>query len=904
MRCPTCSFETPEDRGTCARCGGPLGRVCDDCGRRVPAGFRFCGHCGAAQGATTPAGSGIKTGLGSEAAERRQLTVLFCDLVGSTALAEQLDPEDLRDTMRLYQALCAEVVEHFGGEVADIAGDALLVYFGHPLAYEDAAERAVRAGLAITEAITQLQVAARLQVRVGVATGLAIVGDLIETSGLRERELIGQPPNLAARLQKLAAPNSVVISALTRSVIGDVFAYHDLGMHSLEGFSAEVQAFAVAGENVAADRFEARAGGTLPPFVDRDTERALLRERWQHLSDGTGHVVLLSGEPGIGKSRLVRDLREYISNKPHKRLTCAGSALHQHTPLYPVARWVKRDAGIDSVDTSEQRRAKLAELLTPSRPIDPDRLALIEELVGMPASTERTPTDTAPERRKERLIEVLINLLATQAAHAPVLLVFEDVQWIDATTWELLERLMRRIETLPVLLLVTFRTGVTVPVNDLSYVTTLVLGPLEPQFCVDVVRGVSRKRNLPSGVTEQIIARADGIPLFIEELTKAVLESQDEPVPFAVPETLRDALMARLGRSPDTWLIAQIAATIGREFPYELLAMLAPMPAVALQVALNELLDSGLIFARGSRPRAVYSFKHALVQEVAYDSQLRRERRRIHRAIAATLQKHFPETLPELLGHHFAEAGATAKSIAQYKRAARVSRGRSANVESAAHFARALELLETLPTGPKRDRHELDLQIAYGAQLIAVKGNAADEVGDAYRRALTLGNQLGDSNGITRALRRLLTFYLVRGLLAKAHPIGERLLAEAERASDSDALLQAHRPHGLCKLLMGDLAAARHHLEQALSLYDPARHAQHRFIYGSDPGVLARCNLAWVEWFLGHPDLALQNSKSALQLAEQPEAHPHSQAFALSLEASLYQFCGKPARARARALKK
>ena len=901
MRCPACSFDTLEDRQTCEWCGEPLGRVCETCGQFVPVRFKFCGHCGAPQGAGAPSASETNTGLGAESAQRSQLTVLFCDLVGSTALAEKLDPEDLRDMMRLYQTLCAEVVARFGGEVADIAGDAVVVYFGHSPAYEDAAERAVRAGLKITEAVSELQEAPRLQVRVGVATGLAIVGDLIETGGLLERELIGVPPSLAARLQKLAAPNTVVISAATRSLIGDVFAYNDLGAHKLEGFSAEEQAFAVTGENVDADRFEARSGSVLPPIVDRHPERTLLRQRWQDLKDGRGHVVLVSGEPGIGKSRLVHDLREFISNEPHRRMTYAGSPLHQHTPLYPVAHWLARVAGIDFGDTTEQRRAKLNALLAPTVPDDNDSLPLIEELVVAPASAESSASAASPERRKERLIEVLLNLLAAYAARQPALLVFEDVQWIDATTRELLERLMQRIETLPVLLLVTFRTGVELPVNDWPYVTALVLGPLDSQSCAAVVRGVADKRNLPQSVNDQIVARTDGIPLFIEELTKAVLESQDEPAPFAVPDTLRDTLAARLGRNQHARLIAQIAATIGREFPYDLLAMLVPLPAALLQGALGELLDSGLIFESGLPPRAIYKFKHALVQEVAYDSQLKRQRRRVHREIAATLRKHFPETPPEVLGHHYAEAGATAKSIAQYKRAARASRGRSANVEAAAHFARALQLLEMLPAGPNRDQHELDLQIAYGAQLIAVKGNAAEEVGQADRRALALANQLGDTSAITRALRRLLTFYLVRGLLAKAHPIGKRLLAEAERGSEPDALLQAHRPHGLCLLLMGDLVAARHHLEQALSLYNPARHAQHRFIYGSDPGVLAHCHLAWVDWFLGHPDRAQQHSEAALQLAEQPEPHPHSQAFALSLAASLHQFRDEPADARIRA---
>lgn len=876
-----------------------MGRICGACGRQVPAGFRYCGHCGAPQAAA--ADIGARADLGAEVAERRQVTVLFCDLVGSTVLAEQLDPEDLRDIMRLYQALCVEVVARFGGKVSGLAGDGLVVYFGHPLAYEDAAERAVRAGLAISEAVGQLQVAARLQVRIGVATGLAIVGDTIETGGLRERELIGPPPHLAARLQALAKPNGVVVSATTRGVAGDIFAYHDLGEHDLPGFAEPVRAFAVVGENIAADRFEARTGGAPPAIVNRESERAFLRARWRHLQDGKGHVVLMSGEPGIGKSRLVRDLRDQISNDAHRRLSYAGSPLHQHTPLYPMAHWLARAARIATFDSAAQRRVKLGALLAPILPDDTDRRLLIEEFVGPPAGPEQSAAAATSERRKARLIQVLVDLIATYVARQRLLVVFEDVQWIDSSTWDLLERLVRRIENLPVLLLVTFRTGVVWPVTAVPYQSKLALAPLDRPSCAGIIQGVSGTRNLPTALIEQIIARTDGVPLFIEELTKAVLESQDETTPFAVPETLRDTLMARLGRGQDARLVAQIAATIGREFPYELLAMLAPMSAAALQSALSELLDSGLIFERGLPPRATYSFKHALVRDVTYDSQLLRQRRRIHYEIAVTLEKHFPETRPEVLGHHFEEAGATAQAIEEYERAARAARGRSANVEAAANFARALQLLESLPAGAERDRKELDLQIAHGAQLVAVKGNAADEVGKAYRRALFLSNQLGETSGVSRVSRGLQTFYIVRGLLAKARPIGERLLAEAGRAPEPDALLQAHRPHGLCLLLMGDLTAARHHLTRALSLYDPARHGQHRFLYGSDPGVLARCNLAWVEWFLGDPKQALEHSAAALRLAEQPEPHAHSQAFAGSLAASLHQFRQEPELALAQA---
>jgi class 3 adenylate cyclase/tetratricopeptide (TPR) repeat protein len=820
VHCPACSFENPDDRVTCAWCGRPLERTCAACGQSVLASFRFCGHCGAPQAPTSDAtaaakGSERQACLSPEAAERRQLTVLFCDLVGSTVLAERLDPEELRDVMRVYQALCAEVVARFGGEVAEVAGDGVVVYFGHPRAYEDAAERAVRASVALTEAVGQLQVSSRMQVRVGIATGLMIIGDVIEAGGVREPELVGAPANLAARLQKVAAPNTVVVSASTRDLVGGVFAYKDLGEHRLEGFSAKIQAFAVAGENIAADRFEARAGGVLPPMANRKPERTLLLELWRLVKGGIGQVVLLSGEPGIGKSRLVRDLRQQISSELHTFLGYAGSPLHQHTPLYPVAQQLRLAAAINREDAMEQQSAKL-EALLPEPPCrrDPERLSLIAELVASPVRVEAEPSDLDPGGHKEQLLQVMIDLVEAYATRQPVLLVFEDVQWIDATTHELLDRLARRAKKLPIFLLVTFRSGVRVPWYSLPRGTPLVLRPLDPESCVSVVKGVLGNRNLPSGVTEEIVARTDGVPLFVEELTKAVLESQAEPTPAratafcAVPGTLRDTLMARLDRHQDARSIAQIAAAIGREFAYELLVMIAPMPAAMLQGALDELLQTELIFQQGLPPRATYSFKHALVQEIAYESQLRRRRRAIHGQIAATLQKHFPDTPPEVIGHHYAEAGAAVQAIAQYERAAEIARGRSANAEAAAHFARALQLLETLPPGVGRDRHEFDLQIAYGAQLVAVKGNAASEVGKAYHRAMALSAEVGEARQVSRALRGLLTFYIVRGQLSNAHEIGERLLDEAQRANDPELLLQAHRPHGLCLLYMGKLVDA------------------------------------------------------------------------------------------------
>jgi class 3 adenylate cyclase/predicted ATPase len=821
----------------------------------MPARFRYCGACGAlCRGSTSPSG-GSPQASGAEPAERRQLTVLFADLVGSTALAQQLDPEDLRDLMRLYATLSAEVVGRFGGTLAEVAGDGTIVYFGHPKAFEDAAERAVHAGLALVEGLRGLALPVPVEVRIGIASGLMIVGDLIETAGIRQREIVGSPANLAARLQKLAPPNGVVIGAATKRLVGGAFDLLPLGAQQVEGFAAPIEAFAVRAPQVAASRFEAHAGNRPGPLVGRTAESALIEERWRQVLAGNGGCVLIRGEPGIGKSRLVRELEDRVTREAHGKVSFAGSPLHCHTPFFPV---------LGELQLDEPARSR----------------------------------DLAPDRRREALIEAALGQLLERATRQPLLVVFEDAQWLDATTLELVGRLIREVKTAPVLLVVTFRRSFVPPWDGLDEATTITLGPLGRKASRQLVDQVRGSRQLVEAVVAAIIERTDGIPLFIEETTQAMLEAGHEAAAAsAVPETLRDTLMARLDRHESGRAVAQIAAAIGRSFSYELLALVAPMPPAALHAALDSLIQSDLIFQDGLPPRATYVFKHALIQEIAYESQLKRRRRSIHAQIAATLRRHFPATPAGVLGHHHAEAGEVEAALDAFERAAGDAISRSASVEAAAHLARALQLLSTLAAGPERDRRELELVIAHGAQLASVSGNAADEAGRAYERAIALSHEVGEPRHVFRALRGLQTFHIVRGTLTEAKAIGERLLTEAGRSDDDELLLQAHRPHGLCLLYMGELEAARHHSTIAVSLYDPDRHARHRFVYNSDPGVLAHCSLAWAEWLLGDPAAARRASAQALALAEAPEPHPHSRAFALSFQASLEQFEGREAAA-------
>ena len=906
--CPACSCEITDSEGICRTCGQPLERSCLACTRSVPLQYKFCGHCGSAQLSAIAAARSTRhrsDAIGRrEEAERRQLTVLFSDLVGSSGLSEQFDPEDVRDAMRVYYALCADVASRYEGEVAELAGDGVVLYFGHPKAYEDAAERAVSAGLALTLAIGQIQITTpSLKLRVGIATGIMVVGETVEVGVVREREIVGTPVNLAARLQTLAEPNTVVVSELTRTLAGSAFAYRELVQNELKGFSPGLKVFSVLGEATSHDHFDSAFGDALTPMTSRLVEQATLLDRWKRAKDGEGQLCLVSGEPGIGKSRLVYNLRQQISLEEHIFLGFSGSRLHQRTPLYPIAHQLCLATGVNEEDTQGDRRTKLASWLKRMGYMSEDSIPLLLALVESPSELEELRSEQPLTTQKEELLDILIGLVKTLAGQKPVLIVFEDIQWVDTSTRELLERLVASIESLPVLQLVTFRSGVTFRLQPVSNVVNLSLSPLDATSSLNIIEGVLGDHSLPLGAAREIIARTDGVPLFIEELTKAILESykngemSNSSALKEVPGTLHDTLMARLDRHHGARTIAQIGATIGREFPYELLAMIAPMPAIDVNEALSELLQSELVFQQGLPPRARYVFKHALIQEIAYGSQLRRNRRSVHGQIAETLHRHFLDTPPEVLGYHYAQAGAASQAVTEYERAAQVARTRSASADAVAHFERALRLLDSLPLSVDRDRREQNLQIAYGAQLVSVKGNAASEVKQAYNRALDLNKKLGESSQLNRVLRGLQTFYMVRGQLSEARPLGERLIDQAKQESDPNLLLQSHRPHGLCLLYMGDLPGARDHLNYAAAIYDPNKHAQHRFIYGSDPAVLAHCNLAWAEWLLGNASCALHHEELAIEMAKRPEPHPHSRLFALSFSASLYQFRRMPSKA-------
>ena len=617
-------------------------------------------------------------------AERRQLTVMFADLVGSTELSQQLDPEDLREINRAYQDAAKAAIEHFDGFVARYMGDGVLAYFGYPQAHEDDAERAVRAGLDLTNAVPGLATPVKLSVRVGIATGPVVVGDIIGEGASQESAVVGETPNLAARLQGMAGGNAVVIGDQTRHLSGGAFVYGDLGEHSLKGFDGLMHAWEVRGESVSASRFEALHGDDLGAFIGREHDLGMLLERWDRAIGGEGQAVLVSGEAGIGKSRVANALREQLADTTHVRVGHQCSPHHTNSALYPFILQLERASDFEASDGDETKLQKLEALLSRgSISAGPDALCMLATLLSISTQVRFPPIELTPQEQKAKTIEALIDQLVGLADDAPVLWVFEDAHWADPTSRELLEQTIDRLQDLRVLAVITARPEYEPAWVGLGQASALPLGRLSRNQSRALIENLADGKALPEVVLEQIIGNTDGVPLFVEELTKTVLESgllighADRyellgPLRHvAIPSTLQDSLMARLDRLGDAKRVAQSAAAIGREFTRELLARVMSEDAVSLEQSLRQLTEAGMLFLRGVAPRARYVFKHALVQETALDSMLRRTRQAVHKRIAEVLEAEFPTVSvsePEVLAHHYSEAGEVEPSLPTYLR--------------------------------------------------------------------------------------------------------------------------------------------------------------------------------------------------------------------------------------------
>jgi predicted ATPase/class 3 adenylate cyclase len=840
-------------------------------------------------------------------AERRQLTIMFCDIVGSTELAAHLDPEDLRDIIRTYDHCVAEVVARYEGHVAKYLGDGVLAYFGYPRAHEDEAERAVRAGLDLVAAVRTLKQHGDVtfQVRVGIATGLVVVGDLIGEGAAREETVVGETPNLAARLQALAGPGEVVLAQRTCQLLGGVFDLVALGTFELKGFTEPVAAWRVLGPSRAEGRFEARHTAGLTPLVGRDHELGLLCDRFQQAKEGEGQVVLLSGEAGIGKSRLVRALREQLANELHTVVSHYCSPYYRNTALYPIITLLERAAGLSREEPPEQQLDKLEALLALALRDVSTIAPFFVDLLGIPPGARYPPLNLAPRQKKERTLEALLDQLAGLAEHQPVLALYEDVHWIDPSTLELLDLVIERVQHLPVLLVITFRPDFIPPWTGYAHVTSLSLSRLGRRQGAAMIERVTGGKALPEAVLDQIIAKTDGVPLFVEELTKTVLEAgllKEEgnqyvlsgPLPpLAIPTTLHDSLMARLDRLAPVKEVAQIGAAIGREFSYELLAAVSLLRDNELQDALSRLVEAELVFCRGTPPGATYMFKHALVQDAAYQSLLKSKRHQLHSRIVQALEERFPQQAkarPELVAHHCTLAGLADKAVGYWQQAGQQAIQRSAMAEAVAHLSAALEVLKGLPDGPEHQQMELDLQVTLGGALHTAKGWASLEMGAAYARACEISRRMGGAPQQFPALYGLVAFHTNRAELEAALKVAEELYSLAEEQEDDAIRLLAHRVMANVLMYRGAFNAALPHIEQVVTHYDPHKHGFPIYV-PIDSRVNCRSFLAWIRLFQGYPDTALVQSRQALAEAR-TLGHPHTLAFALHVNCLFHQVRG------------
>jgi class 3 adenylate cyclase/predicted ATPase len=833
-------------------------------------------------------------------AERRSLTVWFCDLVGSTALSARLDPEDYRAVIGAYHGCAAAVIERTGGFVAKYMGDGVLAYFGYPRADEHDAERAVRAGLALVEAVAGIETAAGepLQVRIGIATGLVVVGDLIGQGAAQEQAVVGETPNLAARLQALAEPGTVVIAPSTRRLTGGLFDYQDLGAIEIKGLAIPVEAARVVRESGAESRFEAlRAART--PLVGRDEELALLQRRWQQAKTGEGCIVLISGEPGIGKSRLAQTLLEWIAGEPHTRLRTFCSPHHQDHALYPTITQLERAAGYRREDTVDQRLDKLEAVLAQATNDLGETAPVLAALLSLPTGERYPPLNRTPQKQKEKTLQALVAQVSGLAARQPLLMLFEDAHWSDPTSLELYDLIIDRVPALRALLIVTYRPEFSPPWIGRPHVTSLGLNRLAPRQRAEMITGVTGGKALPRELADQIAYRTDGVPLFVEELTKAVVESgmltdagdrytAVGPVPaLAIPASLEASLLARLDRLSPVREVAQIGATLGRQFSHELIAAVAPMPQKQLDDGLAELVGAELVFRRGTPPDAEYTFKHALVQDAAYSTLLRGRRQQLHARIAETLQRQFPEIVardPALLAQHCAEAGFNEKAVGYRITAGQQALARSAMTEAVAQLTKGLEVLANLPEGPARQQHELDLRLALGPALIATQGWAAEATGKIYERAGELCEELDQRQHLGAVLFGQFTYRNVRGEYRLAHETAAALLRIGEARNDALLISLGHHLLGYNYIGLGEFTLARAELEQTLRAEDadPAlRSAANAMTeHVCDEFVALLSHLAVPLAQLGYLDQARARQDAAIQEARRL-AHAFTLAFAL-----------------------
>jgi class 3 adenylate cyclase/predicted ATPase len=811
-------------------------------------------------------------------AERRQLTVMFADLVGSTELSQQLDPEDLRDINRAYQETATVAIKRYSGFVARYMGDGLLAYFGYPLAHEDDAERALRAGLELIEAVTALQMGVPLAVRVGVATGPVVVGDIIGEGSAQESAVVGETPNLAARMQGIAAPNTLVLSEATRNLVTGRFEFDALGPQVLKGIAQPVPVYrALAIREVS--RFDAPRERRLTPMVGRNEELRMILQRWGLAAEGEGQAVLLCGEAGIGKSRIVRALEDSIAKHSSNRIHFYCSPYHQSSAFHPAIGYLERTVGVGAEQTPKGKLSSLKSILS-QLDIDFDNTSpIFAELLSIQLDDTLPDLVMSPEKLRLRILDALIDFVTALAAQKPTLFVVEDAHWIDQSTQDFLTYLIEQISARNVFVLITHRPEYESRWTTYSHVTAISLNNLGHQDSVAMVTEMTRERGLPKTMVDEIIARSDGVPLFIEEISAALSDAgfttngktadlkTGNSLEAGIPVTLQDLLMERLDRMGPAKEVAQLAAVIGRSFSLELLKEVVVCSVNELEKSLSLLIESGLIYG-GRGAGATFEFKHALVRDAAYQSLLKRERQISHRRIATILLGESRQnTPPELLAHHFEEGGQLDESARYWRQAGERALGRFAHVEAISAFTRSLAALDTLPEDDERRRFELETRTLLGPSLMFVLGQAAPEVEQTYARAITLGEQLKDPQASFTSAWGLWRLQFARGDMETGTKSAMKCQEIASSFPDPVANLGAAFALGATNVFSGECSPAVPHLENSIELYRAMEDKSPLAVFGQDPGLSSLCYLAWANWVLGCPDQAIIPCQEAIDLA-------------------------------------
>jgi class 3 adenylate cyclase/predicted ATPase len=916
MQCPACNFTNPPEVNFCGNCGFGLLNRCPSCGSQNPAGFKFCGQCGKLLNSPQPSpiSPALAVSKTESISERRQLTVMFCDLVGSTTLSERMDPEDLQNILQIYYELCQASVSHYGGYIAKYLGDGLLVYFGYPRAQEDDAMQAIRASLDIINRITQVDINSfsdkpgLLKVRIGLHTGLVVISNLGAGKHTEKADVVGETPNVAARLQSLAEPGSVLISSSTYQLAKGFFDTEPLGPQSLKGISVPMAIYRVVGEIKTRSRFEVAQSYGLTSLVGREREIKLLLQSWKRVQKRCGQVLLMGGEAGVGKTRLLQMLKEDIVKDSGSWVESRCSATHLNSAFYPVIEMLEQLFRLDQHDSTELKVQKLENLISPYGLQLEETIPFLMTILAIPP-VDRYPAPVyTPEKAKQQTLQVLHELFKSMASYKPLVFILEDLHWADPSTLEFVGHFIGTLSKVPLLLVLTHRPEFVSPWNQASPITRITVSRLSRKQVEELVLNIAKGKRVPDEIREQIISKADGIPLFVEELSKMVLESGllteadgvydlVTPIsPIAIPSTLQSWLMARLDKLSSLKEVIQLSAVIGREFTYSLLQAVSTIEEKLLRHYLEQLVDAELLYQQGQPPDSKYTFKHALIQDAAYSSLLNSKRQQYHRHIATVLQEKFTkvkELHPELLAYHCTAGGLIKEAVGYWEKAGQRSKLGSHYLEAIAQFNNALDSLRKLPPSKERDRNELKIIVDLIAPLTGPKSFGSPEVENAINRAKELCEQTGDSTQLFPVVFGLQGYYTMKGNIQLAAEAAKRFYLLTKDTKDSALKLVSHFGMGISFTYLGQLEKARYQFQEGIKIYEPERHTRLASIYSFNPGLACMRSLSVTLWLLGFPEQAIHLADKAIEHGREIK-HVYSLATALTFAAMVSYYCNNP----------